>query len=141
MVLCNAILLYCIVFYAMLYYQLIVQNYVVLYNATLCYTTLCFMQCYATLCGAIQCDIMWCYTMQHYVVLCKEGDGGMCKMSDYDHRESVSLDTWLSKPDTLYHCQCQQVAPNGATHPRFGFCPVAMAACFAGLRFVVDSSG
>ncbi|XP_041372559.1 TBC1 domain family member 23-like [Gigantopelta aegis] len=47
-----------------------------------------------------------------------EGDDGAVPMSsDDEHRETVSLDTWLKKPEVVYSCQCQEVREDGYMFP------------------------
>jgi len=45
-------------------------------------------------------------------------DGAFLEQSDDERRETVSLDTWLHKPDIVYACTCRDLDNNGFLHPR-----------------------
>ena len=51
-------------------------------------------------------------------VYCSAGEEGSGDLSEDEHKETVSLDTWLKKPDVVYSCQCKEVKSNGYTYPR-----------------------
>jgi hypothetical protein len=48
----------------------------------------------------------------------EEGEEESGEMSEDEHKETVSLDTWLSKPDVVYFCQCKEIRSNSYTYPR-----------------------
>ena len=52
------------------------------------------------------------------VGVCSAGEDGSGDLSEDEHKETVSLDTWLKKPDVVYSCQCKEVKSNGYTYPR-----------------------
>ncbi|KAK6173494.1 hypothetical protein SNE40_016935 [Patella caerulea] len=44
----------------------------------------------------------------------EDGYGGVS--SDDEPREIVSLDTWLNKPEIIYHCKCKEIKTTGFMH-------------------------
>ncbi|ESP04792.1 hypothetical protein LOTGIDRAFT_229906 [Lottia gigantea] len=50
----------------------------------------------------------------------EEGEeGSYGGSSDDEPREVVSLETWLHKPDLIYHCKCKEIKANGYMYPSY----------------------
>lgn len=46
------------------------------------------------------------------------GEDGSIDSSGDEHKEIVSLETWLKKPDVVYSCACKELKSNNYTYPR-----------------------
>ncbi|KAL8598400.1 hypothetical protein ACOMHN_032677 [Nucella lapillus] len=47
----------------------------------------------------------------------EEGGEGSSDLSGDEHKETVSVDTWVKKADVVYTCACKEVKSNGYTYP------------------------
>ncbi|PVD26951.1 hypothetical protein C0Q70_12099 [Pomacea canaliculata] len=54
-------------------------------------------------------------SMYYYYVA--TGEDGSIDSSGDEHKEIVSLETWLKKPDVVYSCACKELKSNNYTYP------------------------